>query len=377
MARSGDLNDLAARKDELIRGALDGSLLFPPYFHLLTKYQDREELQKFVMEHPMVMTLNSMAHTYNYPNEVFWRDDAQNAFGHLQYVQMLPESERRKRQILHAAEAVVNAEQHFEMNGESAPGWIRPTAQGKIDIRAADQVVIADADVQIRKLCQKLNEVGQCLPILPVDEEGIHYARLGSHFNLQSAISLNLPHALDAQCGSWRDWILGMTILLADGTIVKTGSQVVKNVAGYDAHKLFVGARGTLGLILDVTLKTIPKDALPKHNVEIRRRVPKSAGADYRWPTLWIQRTRPSDFAQCVHEAGECVLEIDWESSTLWADVPYEQDLRRYPHDWVMRRGCREKNVQITDPAAIHFMKRAKKALDPHNKFNPGALGVV
>jgi glycolate oxidase FAD binding subunit len=195
--------------------------------------------------------------------------------------------------------------------------------------------------------------------------------------SLQSAIALNLPHALEAQCGNWRDWILGMTVMLADGSIVKCGSKVVKNVAGYDVHKMLVGARGTLGLILDVTLKTVPTDSLPKHSIEIRRRSPKMAGPEHRMPSLWIQRTKPSDFERAVEAAGEKTLEIDWASSTLWADVPYEEDLPRYPNDWVVRRGCDEKNFQITDPATVILMKRAKAILDPQNKFNPGAMGVV
>ncbi len=138
--------DVGARKNELIRGALEGSLQFPPYFHFLSKDQDRDELRKFVVEHRSIMTLGSRAHTYNFPNEIYWRDDAQNAFGHLHYVQMLPESESRKRQILHAAEAVIAAEQNFSSNGDATPGWIRPTVQGKVDIQAKDQIVIADAD---------------------------------------------------------------------------------------------------------------------------------------------------------------------------------------------------------------------------------------
>ena len=48
--------------------------------------------------------------------------------------------------------------------------------------------------------------------------------------------------------GGLRDLIIGMTIVLADGTIAKTGGKVVKNVAGYDLHKLMTGAFGTLGV---------------------------------------------------------------------------------------------------------------------------------
>ena len=59
--------------------------------------------------------------------------------------------------------------------------------------------------------------------------------------------------------GGVRDLVLGITLALSDGTIAKAGSKVIKNVAGYDLAKLFTGSYGTLGLILDVTVRLHPK----------------------------------------------------------------------------------------------------------------------
>ena len=58
--------------------------------------------------------------------------------------------------------------------------------------------------------------------------------------------------------GSVRDLVLAMTVVLADGRRIRAGRPVVKNVAGYDLTKVFVGSHGTLGLIADVTLKLTP-----------------------------------------------------------------------------------------------------------------------
>src|SRR5439155_26346249 len=58
--------------------------------------------------------------------------------------------------------------------------------------------------------------------------------------------------------GSPRDWALGMRVAVADGRLVKSGGKVVKYVAGYEAHKLHIGALGTLGVIVEVTLKVFP-----------------------------------------------------------------------------------------------------------------------
>jgi glycolate oxidase FAD binding subunit len=75
-------------------------------------------------------------------------------------------------------------------------------------------------------------------------------------------LSTNDSGALRLKYGSLRDLIIGMTIVLADSTIAKSGGKVVKNVAGYDLHKLMTGAFGTLGIITEVTFRLHP---LPQH----------------------------------------------------------------------------------------------------------------
>ncbi|MEO6802603.1 MAG: FAD-binding oxidoreductase, partial [Granulicella sp.] len=68
-------------------------------------------------------------------------------------------------------------------------------------------------------------------------------------------VAANDSGALRLKYGSLRDLVIGMTVVLADGTIAKTGGKVVKNVAGYDLHKLMTGAFGTLGAITEVTFR--------------------------------------------------------------------------------------------------------------------------
>src|ERR1035437_7507740 len=71
-------------------------------------------------------------------------------------------------------------------------------------------------------------------------------------------IATNDSGPMRLKYGSLRDLIIGMTIVLADGTIAKSGGKVVKNVAGYDLHKLMTGAFGTLGAIAEVTFRLHP-----------------------------------------------------------------------------------------------------------------------
>jgi glycolate dehydrogenase FAD-binding subunit len=58
--------------------------------------------------------------------------------------------------------------------------------------------------------------------------------------------------------GGMRDLVVGMTVVLSDGTIAKSGGKVIKNVAGYDLAKLFTGSFGTLGLIASVSVRLHP-----------------------------------------------------------------------------------------------------------------------
>lgn len=180
---------------------------------------------------------------------------------------------------------------------------------------------------------------------------------------LAQAISFSLPHVLEGRYGSWREWILGLTVMLGDGTVAKSGSKVVKSVAGYDAHKLFVGARGTLGIVIEVTLRVWPVSAFKEGRWEERF---EDAGGS----RLWIQRTLRTDFDAAKVSAGERVVVAEPETSTLWAkgDMPV-----RFPYDWLI--GGRPGEVELA-AQEIPFLKKAKRLLDPDCKLNPGALGV-
>ncbi|EMD87027.1 hypothetical protein COCC4DRAFT_141374 [Bipolaris maydis ATCC 48331] len=62
--------------------------------------------------------------------------------------------------------------------------------------------------------------------------------------------------------GTMKDWVVSLTVVLADGTIIKTRQRPRKSSAGYDLTRMFVGSEGTLGLVTEATLKIIPR---PQH----------------------------------------------------------------------------------------------------------------
>jgi glycolate oxidase FAD binding subunit len=71
-------------------------------------------------------------------------------------------------------------------------------------------------------------------------------------------IASGIDSALRQSYGTARDYVLGMEFVTGDGRIVKSGGRVVKNVSGYDLHKLMIGAFGTLGVMTKINLRTFP-----------------------------------------------------------------------------------------------------------------------
>ena len=113
----------------------------------------------------------------------------------------------------------------------------------------ADMTVIADAGCPVADLQKALAEHGQHLGLDPLWPER---ATLGGILSTNDSGTLRLRY------GSLRDLIIGITVALPDGTLAKSGGKVVKNVAGYDLAKLFTGALGTLGVIVQAIFRLHP-----------------------------------------------------------------------------------------------------------------------
>jgi glycolate oxidase FAD binding subunit len=79
-------------------------------------------------------------------------------------------------------------------------------------------------------------------------------------------IAVGLSGPARAWTGAARDFVLGTRVINGKGEVLKFGGQVMKNVAGYDASRLMTGAYGTLGLILDLSIKVLP---IPEHTVTL------------------------------------------------------------------------------------------------------------
>jgi glycolate oxidase FAD binding subunit len=80
----------------------------------------------------------------------------------------------------------------------------------------------------------------------------------GDAATIGGVMATNDAGPLRHRYGGLRDLVVGVTVVLSDGTVAKSGGQVIKNVAGYDLAKLFTGSYGTLGLIVRVAVRLHP-----------------------------------------------------------------------------------------------------------------------
>ena len=127
-----------------------------------------------------------------------------------------------------------------------------------LDMTRLDHVVAYDPNdltlsvepgISLRQLASVLSEHGQFLP-LAVPFRG--RATVGG------TIASGIDSPLRQFYGTARDYLLGMEFVTGDGRIVKSGGRVVKNVSGYDLHKLMIGSFGSLGAITKVNFRTFP-----------------------------------------------------------------------------------------------------------------------
>lgn len=127
-----------------------------------------------------------------------------------------------------------------------------------------DLTATVQAGLRLADLQAQLANKGQRLAIDPPLGPG-DAASLGGIFATDDAG----PGAL--AFGTLRALTVGATVVLADGTVARSGGKVIKNVAGYDLCKLFCGARGTLGVVAELTVRLHP---IPPAERTLSARVP-------------------------------------------------------------------------------------------------------
>lgn len=139
-------------------------------------------------------------------------------------------------------------------------GWTRAperadcllTTREIVDVvahEADDGTLVARAGVRLATLQAAARAGGHwCTPDVP------NPART----TLGSVLALGLSGADRTRYAPLRNHVLGMTVALADGTLAKSGGRLVKNVTGYDLHRLYTGSHGTLAVIVEAALRLFP-----------------------------------------------------------------------------------------------------------------------
>jgi len=162
---------------------------------------------------------------------------------------------------------------------------------GIIEHVPGDQIVRVQAGLKLQDLQESLAESDQMLGVDP-PEEG---ATIGG------IVAANSSGPRRLRYGTVRDLIIGIKVVLADGTVAKAGGKVVKNVAGYDLSKLFTGSLGTLGVIAEANFRL--------HPIRETARTVFLEVDDHEKIADVTQELTHSSFSQFVLDA----LEIRWE----------------------------------------------------------------
>lgn len=169
----------------------------------------------------------------------------------------LPDSAEELAQIL--ADAARDRQRTVFRGGGSKLGWGR--VPNRVDLvigtekldrllahRHGDLTVTAQAGMPLAVLNRQLAEHRQYLPV----ESAFDSATIGG------IVATNDSGPMRHRFGTPRDLLIGVTLAMTDGRLVKAGGTVVKNVAGYDLGKLVSGSHGTLAAIVDATFKLLP-----------------------------------------------------------------------------------------------------------------------
>jgi glycolate oxidase FAD binding subunit len=229
----------------------------------------------------------------------------------------------------------------LRLRGGGTKDWYGQALEGEIlDTRAyrgivsydpAELVVTARAGTPLVQLEATLAECGQMLPFEPP-----HFGRAAT---LGGCIAAGLAGPRRATAGAPRDFVLGVVLMNGRGEVLRFGGQVVKNVAGYDVSRLMAGSLGTLGLMLELSIKVLPvpvadvtmkfdmnaTDAVRKLNEWGGRPLPISASA-WRNGTLALRLSGAEAAVKAAKTAlgGEIVDAV--ESERFWEGLREQTD---------------------------------------------------
>ena len=196
--------------------------------------------------------------------------------------------------------------------------------RGVIEYEPSELFIRVRAGTPLSEVQQLLAQHGQMFAFEPPS--------FGESATIGGMVASGLSGPRRAYAAAVKDHVLGVTLLNGRSELLRFGSKVIKNVAGYDASRLMVGALGSLGLLLDVTLKVIPKpqaesslvfaisevDALQKLNQWAGQPLPVSASC-YHAGRLTVRLSGATAAVQAAEQRlGGQIIRDDID---FWASV--------------------------------------------------------
>jgi len=300
---------------------------------------------------------------------------------------------------------------------------------GILSYEPTELVLTARAGTPLLEIEKTLDDHGQML--------GFEPPAFGDKATLGGTIATNFSGPRRAYTGAARDFVLGCKLLNGKGEILSFGGEVMKNVAGYDVSRLMAGALGTLGVLLEISVKVIPKpdveqtrviecqahDALAKMHHWAGLPLPVSAtcfsnsqlmvrlsgaekavnaaaatiggdelpdGAEF-WRNIkeqqaaFFQSQKPLWRLSIASDADPSILEGDWfyewGGALRWLTTNVPHDAVRNTvaaldgHACLFRHHAAQDDVfQVLSPGLLRIHKNLKNAFDPHGILNPGKL---
>ena len=236
----------------------------------------------------------------------------------------------RPESVQDAATLLRDLEQPIRPVGGGTKPWIAARDAEPLETGALDRILehnvgdftaILEAGVPFAEAQKAFAEHGQRLAWDPPDPGG---ATIGG------IVATGDSGPLRHRYGGVRDLVVGMNVVLSDGTVAKSGGKVIKNVAGYDVAKLFAGSFGTLGLIASVSVRLHPlppatataevrcddPDELLRAVLELARRPLEADCFDVVWQEgtgRILLRFSGSAAREQASRAGE-VVDEDWDA---------------------------------------------------------------
>jgi glycolate oxidase FAD binding subunit len=160
--------------------------------------------------------------------------------------------------------------------GQALEGEVLDTRghSGVVSYEPSELVITARCGTRLSEVEAAMRERGQMLAFEP--------PHFGDGATLGGAVAVGLSGPGRHAAGALRDFVLGVKVMDGRGEVLTFGGQVMKNVAGYDVSRLMAGSLGTLGIILEVSLKALP---LPVAETTLRLELPEDRAIEQlnRW----------------------------------------------------------------------------------------------